>query len=48
MLKLGFSRADVVTMPYSRAAWYVRAAAEEQDSDGGGVRDATAADIESF
>lgn len=48
MLKLGFTRADVTTMPYSRAAWYVQAASEEQDDDGDGVRDATQADINAF
>lgn len=49
MLKLGFTRADVTTMPYSRAAWYVQAAAEEQGAnDDTGVRDATQADINAF
>lgn len=48
MLKLGFTRADVTTMPYSRAAWYVQATAEGQENDGGGVRDATQADINAF
>lgn len=48
MLRLGFTRADVTTMPYSRAAWYVQAAAEGQENDGGGVRDATQADINAF
>lgn len=47
MLKLGFSRADVTVMPYARAAWYVQAAAVEQEEDGG-VRDATQADIDAF
>jgi len=47
MLKLGFSKVDVMTMPYSRAAWYVQATAEAQD-DGPSVRDATQADIDSF
>ena len=47
MLKLGFTRADVITMPYSRAAWYVQAANDERE-DGGGVRDATQADIDAF
>ena len=48
MLKLGFSKADVMTMPYSRAAWYVQATAEGQEDGGGGVRDATQADIDAF
>lgn len=48
MLKLGFTRDDVVVMPYSKAAWYVRAAAGGQDAAEGGVRDATQADIDSF
>ena len=48
MLKLGFTRADVNTMPYARAAWYVQAAAEERGTDDGGVRDATQADIDAF
>lgn len=47
MLKLGFTRADVTTMPYARAAWYVQAAAEGNEDDGG-VRDATQADIDAF
>lgn len=46
MLRLGFTRADVVTMPYSRAAWYVQAASDEKDE--GGVREATQADIDAF
>ena len=48
MLKLGFTRVDVMTMPYARAAWYVQAAASEQVNDDGGVRDATQADIDAF
>lgn len=48
MLKLGFTRADVVEMPYSRAAWYVRAAATEGGGNQDGVRDATQADIDAF
>ena len=49
MLKLGFTRADVTTMPYSRAAWYVQAAATEQEDDNeGGAREATQADIDAF
>ena len=48
MLRLGFTRADVTTMPYARAAWYVQAAAEGQEKDDGGVRDATQADINAF
>lgn len=48
MLKLGFTRADVITMPYSRAAWYVQATAAEQNDVSGGVRDATQADIDAF
>ena len=48
MLKLGFSRADVTVMPYARAAWYVQAAAVEQEEEDGGVRDATQADIDAF
>lgn len=48
MLKLGFTRADVMTMPYARAAWYVQAAANEKDDDEVGVRDATQADIDAF
>ena len=49
MLKLGFTRADITEMPYSRAAWYVQAVAAEQgDEDAAGVRDATQADIDTF
>lgn len=48
MLKLGFTRADVTTMPYSRAAWYVQAAATEKTAEEGGVRDATQSDIDAF
>lgn len=49
MLKLGFTRADVIEMPYARAAWYVEAIATEKDGDtGGGVREATQADIDAF
>jgi hypothetical protein len=48
MLKLGFTRTDVITMPYARAAWYVQAAADVQDSEDSGVRDATQADIDAF
>lgn len=48
MFKLGLTRADVLTMPYSRAAWYVQAAAAEKGDDEGGVRDATQADIDAF
>jgi len=48
MLKLGFSKADVMTMPYSRAAWYVQAAADGQDAGPAAVRDATQADIDAF
>ena len=48
MLKLGFTRADVTTMPYSRAAWYVQAAATERTEDDSKVRDATQSDIDAF
>ena len=49
MLKLGFTRTDVTTMPYSRAAWYVQAAATESgETTDAGVRDATQADIDAF
>ena len=49
MLKLGFTRADVTTMPYARAAWYVQAVATEKtDSTASGARDATQADIDAF
>lgn len=48
MLRLGFTRADVVAMPYSQAAWYVQATATEKEKDEGGVRDATQADINAF
>ncbi len=48
MLKLGFDKADVMTMPYSRAAWYVQAAVEGQEEGAAGVRDATQADIDAF
>ena len=49
MLRLGFTRADVLGMPYSRAAWYVEAvAAEKADEADAGVRDATQADIDAF
>ena len=49
MLKLGFTRTDVIDMPYSRAAWYVEAVAAEKADDGqGGVREATQADIDAF
>ena len=47
MLKLGFTRADVIEMPYSRAAWYVQATAAEQE-DTASVRDAPQADIDAF
>ena len=48
MLKLGFTRADVTTMPYARAAWYVQAASDAKENDDGGVREATQADIDAF
>lgn len=48
MLRLGFTRNDITTMPYARAAWYVQAVAEGHDDDSGGVRDATQADIDAF
>ena len=48
MLKLGFTRADIVEMPYSRAAWYVQAAAETHGEEDKGPRDASQADIEAF
>ena len=48
MLKLGFTRSDVLVMPYSRAAWYVEAVSTEKAEDGEGVRDATQADIDAF
>jgi len=49
MLKLGFTRVDVIEMPYSRAAWYVEAVAAEKGGDTqGGVREATQADIDAF
>lgn len=48
MLKLGFTRSDVTTMPYARAAWYVQAAQESHGEEDGGVRDATQADINAF
>ena len=49
MFKLGLTRADVLTMPYSRAAWYVEAAATERaDEKDSGPRDATQADIDAF
>ncbi|MBR2838027.1 MAG: hypothetical protein IKE55_04560 [Kiritimatiellae bacterium] len=48
MLRLGFTRADVVTMPYARAAWYVEAVASGKKDEQGGVRDATQADIDAF
>ena len=47
MLKLGFTRADVTTMPYARAAWYVQATAEGREEEKG-VRNATQADIDAF
>ena len=49
MLKLGFTRADVIEMPYSRAAWYVEAVSTEKGGDSqDNVRDATQADIDAF
>jgi len=48
MLKLGFTKADIVDMPYSRAAWYIQATMAEQADTDGGVRDATQADIDAF
>lgn len=48
MLKLGFTRADVNVMPYSRAAWYVEAVSKEKESEPDGVREATQADIDAF
>ena len=49
MLRLGFTRVDVISMPYSRAAWYVEAVAAEKGNDSQtGVRDATQADIDAF
>lgn len=49
MLRLGFTRADVVSMPYGRAAWYVEAVAAEKDGEAkNGARDATQADIDAF
>lgn len=49
MLKLGFTRSDVTTMPYARAAWYVQAVADDRrDSTAETVRDATQADIDAF
>lgn len=47
MLRLGFTRADIVTMPYSRAAWYVQATATGQET-ASGPREATQADIDAF
>ena len=49
LLRLGFVRDDLVEMPYSRAAWYIQAAAAEKGADGqDGPRDATQADIDAF
>lgn len=49
MFRLGLTWADVLTMPYSRAAWYVKAAAtEEKDEEKVGPREATQADIDAF
>lgn len=48
MLRLGFTKDDLITMPYSKAAWYVQAASDQQEDDGGGARDATQADINAF
>ena len=49
MLRLGFTRADITEMPYSRAAWYVEAVATERgDGADSGIREATQADIDSF
>lgn len=49
MLKLGLTRTDVLTMPYSYAAWYVEAVASESgDTQQDGVRDATQSDIDAF
>jgi len=48
MLRLGFTRADIATMPYARAAWYVQAVAEEKGDGVAGVREATQADIDAF
>ena len=48
MLKLGFTMADITTMPYSRAAWYVQAVAGDRGADDEDVRAATQADIDAF
>ena len=49
MLRLGFTRTDIISMPYSRAAWYVEAVATEKvGNPDGGVREATQADIDAF
>lgn len=49
MLRLGFTRRDVLEMPYSRAAWYVEAVATEKaDEAEASVREATQADIDAF
>ena len=48
MLKLGFTRTDIIEMPYAKAAWYVQAATGGHEEDRVGVRDATQADIDSF
>jgi len=49
MLKLGFTRADITDMPYSRAAWYVQAVADGRGEDEPeGAREATQSDIDSF
>ena len=49
MLKLGLTRNDIITMPYSYAAWYVEAVATEgADAQQESVRDATQSDIDAF
>ncbi len=48
MLRLGFTRTDIIEMPYAKAAWYVQAATGGHEEDRVGVRDATQADIDSF
>lgn len=50
MLKLGFTRTDLIEMPYGRAAWYVEAVREVDGNAGkqSAIRDATQADIDAF
>lgn len=46
-MKLGFTKDDIVLMPYSKAAWYI-GATNDAGGDDGSVVNATQADIDAF